>query len=132
VSGREFSLKPELEGVDAELVSSPRIVSAAVRPSPSQPRPDLGSSGGGGRRPASPATVRAYISMVRACAHELGLDDAVDGARVPRHEPGHRRPLTDADYANLVRVPDQRTRAGRSLGPGSMSDSAVGVIGSRG
>jgi integrase/recombinase XerD len=69
----------------------------------------------GGRRggPAAPATVRVYVSMVRALAWDLGLDEAVEGVRVPRHEPGPPETLTDADYANLLRVPDRRTSAGK-------------------
>jgi len=37
----------------------------------------------------------------------------VDGVRVPRHEPGPPETLTDTDYANLLRVPDRRTLAGK-------------------
>ena len=33
--------------------------------------------------------------------------------RVPRHEPGPPETLTDTDYANLLRVPDRRTLAGK-------------------
>ena len=33
--------------------------------------------------------------------------------RVPRHEPGPPETLTDTDYANLLRVPDRRTIAGK-------------------
>jgi integrase len=32
---------------------------------------------------------------------------------VPRHEPGPPETLTDSDYANLLRVPDRRTIAGK-------------------
>ena len=63
--------------------------------------------------PAAPATVRVYLSMVRALARELGLEEAVDDVRVPRHEPGPPETLTDTDYANLLRVPDRRTIAGK-------------------
>src|SRR5450631_3838480 len=35
------------------------------------------------------------------------------GVRVPRHEPGPPETLTDTDYANLLRVPDRRTLAGK-------------------
>jgi integrase/recombinase XerC len=73
----------------------------------------LATSGGRGGRPAAPATVRVYLSMARALARDLGLDDAVDGVRLPRHEPGPPETLTDIDYANLLRVPDRRTIAGK-------------------
>ena len=73
----------------------------------------LARSGGRGGRPAAPATVRVYLSMVRAFARDLGLDEAAAGVRVPRHEPGPPETLTDTDYANLLRVPDRRTIAGK-------------------
>ena len=73
----------------------------------------LATSGGRGGRAAAPATVRVYLSMIRAFARELGLDEAVDGVHVPRHEPGPPETLTDTDYANLLRFPDRRTIAGK-------------------
>ena len=73
----------------------------------------LATAGGRGGRPAAPATVRVYLSMVRALARELGLDEAVEAVRVPRHEPGPPETLTDTDYANLLRVPDRRAIAGK-------------------
>ena len=73
----------------------------------------LATSGGRGGGPAAPATVRVYLSMIRALARELGLDEAVDGVRVPRHEPGPPETLTDTDYANLLRLPDRRAVAGK-------------------
>jgi integrase len=73
----------------------------------------LAVSGGRGGRPAAPATSRVYLSMVRALARDLGRADQVDGVRVPRHEPGPPETLTDSDYANLLRVPDRRTLAGK-------------------
>ena len=33
--------------------------------------------------------------------------------RIPRHEPGPPETLTNSDYANLLRVPDRRTLAGK-------------------
>jgi len=71
------------------------------------------SDGGGRGRPAAPATVRVYLSMIRAVARALGLEEAVDGVRVPRHEPGPPETLTDTDYGNLLRVPDRRSTAGK-------------------
>jgi integrase len=73
----------------------------------------LGSAGGRGGRPAAPATSRVYLSMIRALARDLGRADEVQGVRVPRHEPGPPETLTDNDYANLLRVPDRRTFAGK-------------------
>jgi integrase/recombinase XerD len=73
----------------------------------------LASAGGCGGRPAAPATSRVYPSMIRALARDLGRKDQVEGVRVPRHEPGPPETLTDTDYANLVRVPDRRTLAGK-------------------
>jgi hypothetical protein len=51
--------------------------------------------------------------MIRALAHDLGREDQVQGVRVPRHEPGPPETLTDTDYANLLRVADRRTLAGK-------------------
>jgi integrase len=73
----------------------------------------LATGGGRGGRPAAPATSRVYLSMVRALARDLGRGDQVDGVRIPRHEPGPPETLTDTDYANLLRVPDRRTLAGK-------------------
>jgi integrase len=73
----------------------------------------LASGGGRGGRPAAPATSRVYLSMIRALARDLGREDQVEGVRVPRHEPGPPETLTDTDFANLLRVPDGRTLAGK-------------------
>jgi integrase len=73
----------------------------------------LATSGGRGGGPAAPATVRVYLSMIRALARELGREEQIEGVRVPRHEPGPPETLTDTDYANLLRVPDRRTIAGK-------------------
>jgi integrase len=73
----------------------------------------LATCGGRGGRSAAPATVRVYLSMIRALARDLGLEDVVGDVRVPRHEPGPPETLTDTDYANLLRVPDRRTLAGK-------------------
>jgi integrase len=51
--------------------------------------------------------------MIRALARDLGREDQIEGVRVPRHEPGPPETLTDNDYANLLRVPDRRTLAGK-------------------
>jgi integrase len=73
----------------------------------------LATAGGRGGRPAAPATTRVYLSMIRALARDLGREDQVQGVRVPRHEPGPPETLTDTDYANLLRVADRRTLAGK-------------------
>jgi integrase len=73
----------------------------------------LASTGGRGGRPAAPATSRVYVSMVRALARDLGHEDQADAVCVPRHEPGPPETLTDTDYANLLRVPDRRSLAGK-------------------
>jgi site-specific recombinase XerC len=51
--------------------------------------------------------------MIRALAPDLGLADAAEGVRVPRHEPGPPETLTDTDYANAQHIPDRRTIAGK-------------------
>ena len=73
----------------------------------------LATSGGRGGRPAASATARVYVSMVRALARQLGREDALADVRAPRHEPGPPETLTDADYANLLRVPDRRSLEGK-------------------
>lgn len=73
----------------------------------------LATSGGRGGRPAAPATARVYVSMVRALARQLGREEAIAEVRAPRHEPGPPETLTDTDYANLLRVPDRRSLAGK-------------------
>lgn len=73
----------------------------------------LATAAGRGGRPAAPATVRVYLSMVRALARDLGREQQAAEVRVPRHEPGPPETLTDTDYANLLRVPDRRTLAGK-------------------
>ena len=73
----------------------------------------LASSGGRGGRPAAPATLRVYVSMVRALACDLGREDHVGDVRIPRHQPGPPETLTDTDYSNLLRVPDRRTILGK-------------------
>jgi site-specific recombinase XerD len=51
--------------------------------------------------------------MVRALARQLGRDDAIADVRAPRHEPGPPETFTDADFANLLRVPDRRSLVGK-------------------
>ncbi len=73
----------------------------------------LETSGGRGGGPASPATRRIYVNMVRALARDAGLAEEADRVRVPRHRAGPPETLTDADYANLLRVPDRRAVIGK-------------------
>lgn len=73
----------------------------------------LARVGGRGGTPAAPATARVYLSMLRALARQLGRDDQAAEVRVPRYEPGPPETLTDADYANLLRVPDRRSLSGK-------------------
>jgi integrase len=73
----------------------------------------LALGGGRGGRPAAPATARVYLSMLRALARDLGRGAEVDAVRIPHREPGPPETLTDVDYANLLRVPDRRTLAGK-------------------
>jgi hypothetical protein len=92
----------------------------------------LATSGGRGGRPAAPATARVYVSMVRALARQLGRDDAIADVRAPRHEPGPPETLTDVDYANLIRVPDRRSLAGKrayaaAAGPGRLRAAVRGA-----
>src|SRR5450631_3191233 len=73
----------------------------------------LAVAGGRGGRPAAPATSRVYLPMIRALARDVGREEQIDGVRVPRYEPGPPETLTDTDYANLLRVPDRRSLAGK-------------------
>jgi integrase len=73
----------------------------------------LAASGGRGGAPAAPATARVYVSMVRALARQLGREAAIADVQAPRHEAGPPETITDADYANLIRVPDRRSLAGK-------------------
>ena len=86
----------------------------------------LASAGGRGGRPAAPATSRVYPSMIRALARDLGREDQIEGVRVPRHEPGPPETLTDTDYANLLRVPDRRTLAGKR--DYALRGSVLGIV----
>ena len=73
----------------------------------------LETAGGRGGRPASLATRRIYMTMVRALARQAGLDAVADEVRTPRHQPGPPETLTDTDWANLLRVPDRRSQIGK-------------------
>jgi site-specific recombinase XerC len=73
----------------------------------------LETAGGRGGRPAALATRRIYLSMVRALARELGREETAAGVKVPRHKDGPPETITDADYQNLLRVPDRRSQIGK-------------------
>jgi hypothetical protein len=44
---------------------------------------------------------------------ELGREQTAAGVKVPRHKAGPPETITDADYQNVVRVPDRRSQLGR-------------------
>lgn len=69
-----------------------------------------GARGGG---PASPATRRAHITMLRALLVGLGLDEQAAAVRVPSHRVGPPETLSAVEYVNLIRVPDRRTLVGK-------------------
>ena len=51
--------------------------------------------------------------MVRVLARQLGREGAIADVRAPRYEAGPPETLTDSAYANLIRVPDRRSMAGK-------------------
>jgi site-specific recombinase XerD len=69
--------------------------------------------GGRGGGPASPATRRAHITMLRALLTQLGLDEDAAAVRVPSHRLGPPETLTAIEYGNLIRAPDRRTLVGK-------------------
>jgi integrase/recombinase XerD len=69
--------------------------------------------GGRGGGPASPATRRAHITMLRALLIQLGRDDQAATRRVPTHRVGPPETLTTVEYGNLIRAPDRRTLIGK-------------------
>ena len=66
---REFGRPPLIGDLDAD------VIAAYGR--------HLATSGGRGGRAAAPATARVYLSMVRALARDLGLEDVVEGVGCP-------------------------------------------------
>ena len=103
MSEQQLSLAPAESGVELEIVDG--TIAAYAR--------HLARAGGRGGRLAAPATMRVYLAMIRALACDLGREEQVQGVRVPRHEPGPAETLTDTDDANLLRVADRRTLAGK-------------------
>ena len=73
----------------------------------------LERQGGRGGGPASPATRRVQITMLRALAGQLGLEHVARDVRPPSHRVGPPETLTPVQYANLLRAPDRRTLLGR-------------------
>jgi integrase/recombinase XerC len=74
---------------------------------------DLERHGGRGGGPASPATRRAHITMLRALLTQVGRDKEAAGVRVPTHRVGPPETLSGVEYGNLVRAPDRRTVIGK-------------------
>ena len=64
------------------------------------------------RHSRSPATIAKHLSALRTLASELGVERVRDvrGQRVARGEP---RALSAQQYACLLRMPDQRSTAGK-------------------
>ena len=55
----------------------------------------LAACGGRDGLPLAPATVQVYLSMIRALARDLGLEETAGDVRVPRHERGPPDTLTE-------------------------------------
>ena len=73
----------------------------------------LEREGGRGGRPMALTTRRVHLTMLRALAAQLGLVAIAGEVRPPSHRVGPPEALTHVEYANLVRVPDRRTQAGK-------------------
>jgi len=69
--------------------------------------------GGRGGGPASPATRRVHLTMLRALLTQLGLEKDAAAVRVPSHRLGPPETLTAVQYGNLIRAPDKRTLVGK-------------------
>jgi site-specific recombinase XerD len=69
--------------------------------------------GGRGGGPASPATRRVHLTMLRALLTQLGLDREASAVRVPSHRVGPPETLSEMQYGNLIRAPDRRTLIGK-------------------
>src|SRR5450755_2099377 len=124
MSGQQLLLAPtepalELELVDGTITDEVDDVAVIAAPAPAEleARNLFGEAERIAARAASASTRRQYASIFRAfgdwLAGDLGREDQADGVRVPRYEPGPPETLTDTDYANLLRVPDRRTLAGK-------------------
>ena len=69
--------------------------------------------GGRGGGPASPATRRVHLTMLRALLTQLGLEKDAAAVRVPSHRLGPPETLTAVQYGNLIRAPDKRALVGK-------------------
>ena len=69
--------------------------------------------GGRGGGPASPATRRVHLTMLRALLSQLGLEKDAAAVRVPSHRLGPPETLTAVQYGNLIRAPNRRTLVGK-------------------
>jgi site-specific recombinase XerD len=65
------------------------------------------------RGPASPATRRVHLTMLRALFTQLGLEQDAAAVRVPSHRLGPPETLTAVQYGKLIRAPDKRTLVGK-------------------
>jgi site-specific recombinase XerD len=74
---------------------------------------DLERRGGRGGGPASPATRRVHLTMLRALLTQLGRDAQAAEVRVPTHRVGPPETFTPVQYGNLIRAPDRRTLIGK-------------------
>ena len=73
----------------------------------------LEQHGGRGGGPASPATRRVHLTMLRALLTQIGLDSQAADVRVPSHRAGPPETLSVVEYGNLIRAPDRRTLVGK-------------------
>jgi site-specific recombinase XerD len=69
--------------------------------------------GGRGGGPASPATRRVHLTMLRALLTQLGRDGEAADVRVPSHRAGPPETFSAVQYGNLLRAPDRRTLIGK-------------------
>ena len=73
----------------------------------------LEQHGGRGGGPASPATRRVHLTMLRALLTQLGRDGEAADVRVPSHRAGPPETFSAVQYGNLIRAPDRRTLIGK-------------------
>ncbi|MCA1678936.1 MAG: hypothetical protein LC777_08330, partial [Actinobacteria bacterium] len=74
--------------------------------------------GGRGGGPASPATRRVHLTMLRALLTQLGRDGEAADARAPSHRVGPPETLSAVEYGNLIRAP-RSPHAAQKMAAGS-------------